>query len=38
MLLYRSLLITLLDKSEKLFPSITPENFIDNFPQLAPVL
>lgn len=38
MLLYRSLLITLLDKSEKLFPSITPENFIDNFPQLAPIL
>ncbi|HMP32075.1 MAG TPA: NosD domain-containing protein, partial [Saprospiraceae bacterium] len=38
MLLYRSLFITLLDKSEKLFPSITPENFIDNTPLLKPIL
>ncbi|UOX33477.1 nitrous oxide reductase family maturation protein NosD [Flavobacterium sediminilitoris] len=32
MLLYRSFMITLLDKSEKILPSITPDNFIDNKP------
>ena len=32
MLLYRSFMITLLDKSEKVLPSITPDNFIDNAP------
>ncbi len=32
MLLYRSFMITLLDKSEKVLPSITPDNFIDNTP------
>jgi len=32
MLLYRSFMITLLDKSEKVLPSITPDNFIDNKP------
>ena len=32
MLLYRSFMITLLDKSEKVLPSITPDNFIDNSP------
>jgi nitrous oxidase accessory protein len=32
MLLYRSFMITLLDKSEKILPSITPDNFIDNTP------
>ena len=32
MLLFRSFMITLLDKSEKVLPSITPENFIDNSP------
>ena len=30
MLLYRSFMITLLDKSEKVLPSITPDNFVDN--------
>ncbi len=34
MLLYRSFIVTLLDKSEKLIPSLTPENFIDNSPQM----
>lgn len=29
MLLYRSFMVTLLDKSEKVMPSLTPENFID---------
>jgi len=32
MILYRSFMITLLDKSEKVLPSITPDNFIDNTP------
>jgi nitrous oxidase accessory protein len=32
MLLYRSFMITLLDKSEKVLPSITPDNFIDKTP------
>lgn len=32
MLLYRSFMITLLDKSEKVLPSITPDNFVDNGP------
>lgn len=32
MLLYRSFMVTLLDKSEKLMPSLTPEDFVDNEP------
>ena len=32
MLLFRSFMITLLDKSEKVIPSLTPDNFIDNEP------
>lgn len=32
MLLFRSFMITLLDKSEKILPSITPDNFIDKTP------
>jgi len=32
MLLFRSFMITLLDKSEKILPSITPDNFIDKKP------
>lgn len=32
MLLFRSFMVTLLDKSEKMMPSLTPENFIDNTP------
>ena len=38
MLLYRSFMITLLDKSEKVLPSITPDNFIDNKPLMKPLL
>lgn len=34
MLLYRSFMVTLLDKSEKVLPSLTPDNFIDNFPRM----
>jgi nitrous oxidase accessory protein len=32
MLLYRSFIVSLLDKSEKLIPSLTPDNFIDRYP------
>ncbi len=36
MLLYRSFMITLLDKSEKIMPGLTPENFVDNQPSMSP--
>ncbi|HQN57661.1 MAG TPA: NosD domain-containing protein, partial [Saprospiraceae bacterium] len=36
MLLYRSFMITLLDRSERIIPSLTPENFIDNTPKMVP--
>ncbi len=36
MLLYRSFMINLLDKSEKILPSLTPENFVDNSPRMSP--
>ena len=32
MILFRSFITALLDKTEKLIPSITPENLVDNFP------
>ena len=32
MMLFRSFITTLLDKTEKLIPSITPENLVDNSP------
>lgn len=38
MLLYRSFMISLLDESEKVLPSITPDNFIDNTPLMKPIL
>lgn len=38
MLLYRSFMITLLDKSERLLPSITPDNFIDAAPKMKSYL
>ncbi len=34
MLLFRSFMINLLDKSEKIIPSLTPENFIDEKPKM----
>jgi len=34
MLLFRSFMVSLLDKSEKILPSLTPENFIDNTPMM----
>lgn len=36
MLLFRSFMISLLDKSEKVIPSLTPENFVDNRPRMIP--
>lgn len=32
MLLFRSFMVSLLDKSEKIIPSLTPDNFIDHLP------
>lgn len=37
MLLFRSFMINLLDKSEKILPSLTPDNFIDNKPLMKSV-
>ncbi len=37
MLLFRSFMVTLLDKSEKMIPSLTPDNFIDNTPLMHSV-
>lgn len=36
MLLFRSFMVTLLERTEKLIPSITPENFRDDRPVLKP--
>lgn len=36
MLLFRSFMINLLDRSEKIMPSLTPENFVDNKPRIKP--
>ncbi|WP_247651659.1 nitrous oxide reductase family maturation protein NosD [Chitinophaga eiseniae] len=36
MLLYQSFMVNLLDKSEKIMPSLTPENFVDNTPRMIP--
>jgi len=32
MILFRSIMVSLLDKTEKIIPSLTPENLKDNFP------
>ncbi len=37
MLLFRSFIVSLLDKSEKIIPSLTPDNFIDNTPLMHPL-
>ncbi|MEO7445779.1 MAG: nitrous oxide reductase family maturation protein NosD [Ferruginibacter sp.] len=37
MILFRSLMATLLDKTEKLLPSLTPENLKDDHPLMKPV-
>jgi nitrous oxidase accessory protein len=38
MLLFRSFMVSLLDKSEKMLPSLTPENFVDTEPLMNPNL
>lgn len=38
MLLYRSFMVTLLERTEKLIPSITPEAFVDNKPMIKPYI
>lgn len=37
MLLFRSFMVSLLDKSERILPSITPDNFIDNTPLMREI-
>lgn len=37
MMLFRSFMITLLDKAEKVIPSITPINLIDEQPKMKPI-
>ena len=37
MLLYRSFIVTLLDRSERIIPTLTPDNFIDNKPFMHPI-
>lgn len=37
MILFRSFMVSLLDKSEKLIPSLTPDNFIDKTPRMHPL-
>lgn len=36
LMLFRSFMVTLLDKSEKLMPIITPESLVDHFPHMKP--
>lgn len=36
MLLFRSFMVTLMDRTERLIPSITPEAFVDNNPVIKP--
>jgi nitrous oxidase accessory protein len=38
MILFRSLMASLLDKTEKVLPSLTPENLKDDFPLMKPVI
>jgi nitrous oxidase accessory protein len=37
MLLFRSFIVTLLDKSEKVMPSLTPDNFVDLNPLMSSI-
>lgn len=37
MMLFRSFMVSLLDKTERLLPSLTPENLKDNFPYMKPI-
>lgn len=37
MMLYRSFMTSLLDRSEKILPTLTPENLKDNYPMMKPL-
>ena len=37
MILFRSVMATLLDKVEKILPSLTPENLVDHYPYMKPI-
>jgi nitrous oxidase accessory protein len=37
MMLFRSFMVSLLDKSEKIIPTLTPENLKDNYPIMKPL-
>jgi len=37
MMLFRSFMTSLLDKSEKIIPTLTPENLKDNYPFMKPI-
>lgn len=37
MVLFRSIMVSLLDKTEKIIPSLTPENLKDNFPLMRAI-
>ena len=37
MILFHSLITTLMDRSEKIIPGLTPHDLIDNFPMMKPV-
>ncbi len=37
MILFHSLIVTLMDKSEKVIPSLTPENLVDEHPLMKPL-
>ncbi len=37
MMLYRSFIVMLMDRTEKVMPSITPDNFVDESPRMKPV-
>ena len=38
MILMRSFMVALLEKTEKAIPSITPENFKDDSPEMKPLI
>ena len=37
LMLFRSLIVSLLDKSEKIIPTVTPENLKDDYPLMHPI-
>jgi len=37
-ILFHSMMVSLMDKSEKIIPSLTPENLKDEHPMMKPLL